>query len=105
MWFRSITGILKNLSIFEIIFKKLSILGISTESWVRTWVVLSNIYKIFQKTWAFLRFTFSINYILLLKLNDFVCLFVCAELIEELARATDLKFGMRVEDVMARNKF
>ena len=30
-------------------------------------------------------------------------LFVCAELIEELARATDLKFGMAV-DVVARNK-
>ena len=31
----------------------------------------------------------------ILKLNDFlVCL--CAELIEELSRATDLKFGMRV---------
>ena len=35
----------------------------------------------------------------------FVCLFGCAELIEELARATDLKFGMRVEDVVATNKF
>ena len=42
----------------------------------------------------------------ILKLNEFiVCLlFVCAELIEELARATELKFGMRVEDVVARNK-
>ena len=27
-------------------------------------------------------------------------LFGCAELIEELARATDLKFGMRVENVV-----
>ena len=27
----------------------------------------------------------------------FVCLFVCSGLIEELIRATDLKFGMRVE--------
>ena len=35
----------------------------------------------------------------------FVCLFGCAELIEELARATDLKFGMRVEDVVATNNF
>ena len=37
-------------------------------------------------------------------LVDF-CLFVCSELIKELARATDLKFGMRVEDVVARHKF
>ena len=35
----------------------------------------------------------------------FVCLFVCAELTEELARATDYKFGMRVEDVVAKKKF
>ena len=35
----------------------------------------------------------------------FVYLFICAELIEELARATDLKFGMRVESVVATNKF
>ena len=42
------------------------------------------------------------SYILIL--SDFFCLFVCAELIEELARATNLKFGMRVEDVVARNK-
>ena len=34
-----------------------------------------------------------------------IFLFVCAELIEELARTTDLKFGMRVEDVVATNKF
>ena len=32
-------------------------------------------------------------------------LFVCAELIGELARATDLKFGLRVEHVVATNKF
>ena len=43
----------------------------------------------------------------ILKLNDFfvsLFLFVCAELIEELAKATDLKFGMYVEDVVSRNK-
>ena len=34
----------------------------------------------------------------------FVCLFVCSELIEELARATDLKFGMIMEDVVTMNK-
>ena len=34
----------------------------------------------------------------------FVCLLVCAELIEELARATYLKFGIRVEQVVATNK-
>ena len=34
----------------------------------------------------------------------FVCLFVCSELIEELTRATDLKFGMHVEHVVSRNK-
>ena len=34
------------------------------------------------------------------------CLFVClSELIEELVRATDLKFGMRVEYILSRNKF
>ena len=32
------------------------------------------------------------------------CLFVCPELIEELARATDLKFGLNVEHVVSRNK-
>ena len=31
-------------------------------------------------------------------------LFVCSELIEELAGNTDLKFGMHVEDVVSRNK-
>ena len=40
----------------------------------------------------------------ILKLNDFFCLFVCPELIEELAGATDLKFGMLVEHVVSRNK-
>lgn len=30
----------------------------------------------------------------------FICLFVCPELIEELAKATAFKFGMRVEDVL-----
>ena len=35
----------------------------------------------------------------------FVCLVGCAELIEELARATELKFGIRVEHVVATNKF
>ena len=34
----------------------------------------------------------------------FVCLFVCPELIEELAGATDLKFGKCVEDAVTRNK-
>ena len=34
-----------------------------------------------------------------------IFLFICAKLIEELARATDLKFGMRVEDVVATNQF
>ena len=43
-----------------------------------------------------------ISYIL--KLNDF-CFFCLSELIEELVRATDLKFGMRVEYVLSRNKF
>ena len=33
-------------------------------------------------------------------------LFVClSELIEELVRTTDLKFGMRVEYILSRNKF
>ena len=32
------------------------------------------------------------------------CLIVCLELIEELARATDLKFGMHVEHIVTRNK-
>ena len=32
------------------------------------------------------------------------CLFVCSELIEELAGATDLKFGIHVEHVVSRNK-
>ena len=32
-----------------------------------------------------------------------IFLFICAELIE--ARATDLKFGMRMEDVVVTNKF
>ena len=35
----------------------------------------------------------------------FVCLFVCSELIEELVRATDLKFGMEVGNTVSRNKF
>ena len=35
----------------------------------------------------------------------FFCLFGCAELIEELARAIDLKFGIHVEHVVATNKF
>ena len=39
----------------------------------------------------------------ILKLND-PFLFACPELIEELAGATDLKFGMRVENVVTRNK-
>ena len=43
----------------------------------------------------------TVSYIL--KLNDFF--FCLSELIEELARATDLKFGMRVEYVLSRNKF
>ena len=34
----------------------------------------------------------------------FVCLFVYSELTEELAGATDLKFGMHVEHVVSRNK-
>ena len=34
----------------------------------------------------------------------FVCLFVCSELIEGLAGATDLKFGMHVKYVVSRNK-
>ena len=34
----------------------------------------------------------------------FVCLFVCPELIEELAGATYLKFGMHVKHVVSRNK-
>ena len=42
-----------------------------------------------------------ISYIL--KLNDFF--FFLSELIEELVRATDLKFGMRVEYILSRNKF
>ena len=55
--------------------------------------------------WFILFTSISILYI---KLNDSVCffvsLFVCSELIEELARATDLKFGMQVEHVVSRNK-
>ena len=44
-------------------------------------------------------------YILYIKTQWF-CLFVCyAKLIEELARATELKIGMHVEDVVVRNKF
>ena len=39
----------------------------------------------------------------ILKLNDlFVCL---SELIEELVREADLKFGMRVEYNLSRNNF
>ena len=35
--------------------------------------------------------------------NDlFVCLFVCSELIEELVRATDLKFGMEMGNTVSR---
>ena len=34
----------------------------------------------------------------------FFRLFVCSELIEELSRATDLKFGIHVEHVVSRNK-
>ena len=45
----------------------------------------------------------TIFYIRVLKLKD--CLFVCAELIDELAKATDLKFGILVEHVVATNKF
>ena len=37
--------------------------------------------------------------------KDFFCLFVCSELIEELVRATDLKFGRGVETSVSRNKF
>ena len=37
----------------------------------------------------------------ILKLNDL--LFVCPELIEELAGVTELKFGMHVEHVLSRN--
>ena len=37
------------------------------------------------------------------KTQWFYCLFICPELIKELAWATDLKFGMRVEHV-PRNK-
>ena len=33
----------------------------------------------------------------------FVCLIVCPELIEELAGATDLKFGMHVEHTVTGN--
>ena len=43
----------------------------------------------------------------ILKRNDmflFVCLFVCSELIEELARTTDLKFGLHVEHAVTMNK-
>ena len=50
------------------------------------------------------RYILTISYIL--KLNDFFVLFVClSELIEVLVRATDLKFGMRVEYVLSRNNF
>ena len=42
----------------------------------------------------------------ILKLNDLFVLLVClSELIEELVRATDLKFGMRMEYILSRNKF
>ena len=34
----------------------------------------------------------------------FFSFFVCPELIEELAGATDLKFGMHVDHVVSRNK-
>ena len=37
-----------------------------------------------------------------LRLKIFSLLFVCAELINELARATELKFGMRVEGGVSR---
>ena len=32
-------------------------------------------------------------------------LFVCSELIEELIRPTDLKFGRRMENTVSSNKF
>ena len=32
------------------------------------------------------------------------CLFVCSDMIEELAGATDLKFGIHVEHTVSRNK-
>ena len=35
----------------------------------------------------------------------YFCFFVCSELIEELARAKALKFGMLIDDVIGRNKF
>ena len=38
-------------------------------------------------------------------LKFIVCLFVCAELIEELARATDFEPGIRMEHVVATNKY
>ena len=43
----------------------------------------------------------------ILKLNDFTCFFVVClfRVIEELVRTTALKFGMRVDDAVARNKF
>ena len=42
----------------------------------------------------------------ILKLNDFFFFFCLSELIKELVRATDLKFGMRVEYyIISRNKF
>ena len=45
------------------------------------------------------------NYIFYNK-NSMIFLFVCllSELIEELVRSTDLKFGMRVEYILSRNK-
>ena len=49
-------------------------------------------------------FYHTFHCILCIKINDF-CLFVCSVLIEELVRATDLKFGMCVEHVVSRNKF
>ena len=71
------------------------------------WSLLRKYYVIIST--YFMKHSEIITVSYILKLNDFlfcVCSFViCAELIEELARATDLKFGMRVEDVVATNKF
>ena len=41
----------------------------------------------------------------ILKLNDYYFYVLLSELIEELVRATDLKFGMRVDCILSRKKY
>ena len=49
-------------------------------------------------------FLFGVGISYIINHNGFF-LSVCSELIEELVRATDLKFGRGVRDTVSRNKF